>query len=148
MTTPMGERRWPVGTEAKWERVLSLIDAGDCWEWTGYRDTQGYGGIWWDGRQWKAHRFIYTRLVGAIPVGLEPDHLCRNRGCVNPDHIELVTHQVNSLRSPTASSAVNARKTHCPRGHRYDGRLGSGARYCRTCARARAARYYARKKAA
>jgi hypothetical protein len=85
--------------------------------------------------------------MGAVPEGLELDHLCRVRGCVNPKHLEPVTHRENLMRGESWS-AVNARKTHCPEGHPYDETNtyidGKGRRRCRECARAYdLRRYYA-----
>lgn len=80
---------------------------------------------------------------GPIPEGLVIDHLCRNRGCVNPDHLEAVTQRENILRGE-GLAAANARKTHCPKGHPYSGENlyvvpSSGRRQCRICADARRA---------
>ena len=83
-------------------------DLGTCWLWTAYCDRQGYGrfkrGSERDdsARMGLAHRLCYETLVGPMPDGLESDHLCRNRPCVNPDHIEAVTHSTNMKRSPLA----------------------------------------------
>lgn len=81
-------------------RVFSHVDAsGDCWEWTGTRSIGGrYGAVRWEGRMRPAHRVVWEVLVGPIASDLELDHLCRNLGCVNPDHLDPVTHRVNSLR--------------------------------------------------
>ena len=90
------------------------------------------------GKHFLAHRMIYELLVGPIPDGLEIDHLCRNRGCVNPGHMEPVTHRENLMRGDTVAAA-NPAKTHCIRGHPYDDentyRYGSH-RYCRACNKA------------
>ena len=87
-----------------WEAsVWKKVDAsGDCWLWTGYITPLGYGTLTVRrlGRGFKAHRLVYELLVGPIPVGLELDHLCRNTRCVNPDHLEPVTHAENMRRSP------------------------------------------------
>lgn len=82
-----------------------------------------------------AHRFAYSVLVGPIPKGLQIDHLCRNKACVNPAHLEAVTQRVNLLRAPTVVAA-NAAKTHCPAGHAYDAVVvwrGATSRRCRAC---------------
>ncbi len=128
-----------------WPRVEEQSDG--CWLWRGKLDRAGYGqfltGNRKEGnRRWTmAHRWAYDQFVGFVPAGLELDHLCRRRHCVNPDHLEAVTHKVNILRgeSPTA---VNARKTHCPQGHPYSGEnlktlRTRTNRECRTCIKMR-----------
>lgn len=132
--------RWPVATV---ERFFSYVDAtGDCWEWTGGRGTNGYGGFNFvdpatgKHRRRLAHRAAWEILVGLIPPSLVMDHLCRNRACVNPDHLEPVTQRVNNLRG-FSLSAANARKTHCKNGHPLmPGNLWknqNGQRICRAC---------------
>ena len=113
----------------------------DCWEWTAAK-TQGYGTFCLNqtpqGRTGRAHRIAYELLVGPIPPDKQIDHLCRNRACVNPAHLELVTSRTNTLRGE-GRTAHNARKTHCPRGHAYtpENTLVSkgGERFCRECRR-------------
>lgn len=135
------------------ERFWSHVDrTGDCWEWTAYRDRDGYGitnaAAFGTPR---AHRVAYALLIGPIPDGMQLDHLCRNRSCVNPDHLEPVTNRENQRRGVTVSSA-NSVKTHCPRGHALEGdnlipyRLERGMRECRTCATEAARRYRAARK--
>lgn len=125
---------WDTASKRFWNKVDA---SGDCWEWMGAIHKLGYGrfGIT-QGVQWQAHRFAYTELVGPIPEGLHLDHLCRNRSCVNPDHLEPVTAAENTLRAKPGSR--NAAKTHCPRGHAYDDEntiRRNGKRFCRACAR-------------
>lgn len=135
-----------------WAKVRNAA-ALDCWEWTAGRDTGGYGQFSIDGRLRKAHRVAWELLRGDIPDGLELDHLCRNRSCVNPWHLEPVTHQVNAVRglTPILSRARNLAKTHCPKGHPYSGEnlyiTPIGQRHCRTCRSAQAHEAYLRKKA-
>jgi hypothetical protein len=94
-----------------------------CWDWSGTLLGNGYGQYYVGGGQKNrvqvlAHRFAFECCRGAIPEGLCIDHLCRNRGCVNPDHMEPVTRGENVLRG-VGRSAKNARKTHCKRGHEF-----------------------------
>lgn len=122
-------------------RIWSKVDAtGDCWEWTAGKN-QGYGKVTAGKMSRLAHRVVYELLVGPIPPGMDYDHLCRNRGCVNPDHAEIVAPVINTLRG-TSPAARHARATHCLRGHRFDETNtfldNLGRRICRTCKRAHA----------
>ncbi len=117
-----------------WEKVAK-VGADECWLWTGSRSALGYGNFFWEGRKDHAHRYAYAAFVGPIPEGYQLDHLCRNPPCVNPAHLEPVTHRENVLRgvSPTA---VNAAKTHCVHGHQLSGDnlvIYGTRRKCRTC---------------
>lgn len=119
------------------------VSLGDtcCWLWKASRDRDGYGKIKYGGTMRLAHRVIYELLVGAIPEGLQIDHLCRQRGCVNPAHLRPVTWRENQLAPGSrARAAACAAKTQCPRGHPYDSEntyVWRGERYCRACRRPR-----------
>ena len=129
------------GTEARfWSKVDtdgSTVhpDLGKCWLWRASRDRSGYGRFKAATGVVGAHRVAYELLVGPIPDGLTLDHLCRVRHCVNPEHLEPVTHRENTLRG-TGPTAENARKTHCLRGHAL-----THGRRCMTCARNRSKAY-------
>jgi hypothetical protein len=128
-------------------RFWAKVDAsGVCWEWTGWKTQHGYGNFPPSHRSQKqtrrlAHAWAWEYLIGPIPDGMQLDHRCGNTSCVNPDHLEVVTQQENIRRSHNPM-AMNARKTHCPKGHPYDeentrvyARPGSkyASRYCLAC---------------
>lgn len=85
-----------------WNKVQPL--ANGCWEWVAARTRDGYGRYWVNPSHVLAHRWAYEKLTGPIPTGLESDHLCRNRACVNPAHIEPVTRRENLLRGDTVAA--------------------------------------------
>ena len=116
------------------------LDPDECWVWKGTILKKGYGRIMRFGKQLHAHRMVWELLVGPLTSDEVLDHLCRNRACVNPNHLEPVGNKDNVLRGE-GPTAQNARKTHCPQGHPYDEtntyRIRTGGRACRTCARIR-----------
>lgn len=121
-----------------WAKV-DLRGPDECWLWTRGLSSNGYG-LFWDGEAWvRAHRWSYEQARGPIPAGLQIDHLCRTRGCVNPAHLEAVTQHENLLRG-AGTVAQNARKTHCQRGHLFDAantQWSGRHRRCRACERER-----------
>lgn len=123
-------------TERFWAKVDRRRSDG-CWLWTGSKNRGGYGTITVNGHTRAVHRVAYELLVGPIPDGLQLDHLCRVRHCVNPAHLEPVTQRENILRGQ-GLAAANAAKTHCLRGHPFDGSntyVWRGKRFCRACNR-------------
>lgn len=133
-------------------RIYVKITFSDgCWEWkAAVEPTGGYGILNVNGRTRKAHKVVYEILVGSVPEGLELDHLCRNRRCVKPGHLEPVTRRENVARG-VAPSAVNTAKTHCVHGHPFSGDnlilRSDGGRRCRICRRDGNRRMKARRKA-
>ncbi|MER7908276.1 HNH endonuclease signature motif containing protein [Streptomyces sp. NPDC096068] len=121
-----------------WAKITRVTET-QCWHWQGKAMPTGYGHIKFAGREWYTHRVSYELHNGPIPDGLHLDHLCRNRICCNPAHLEAVTCKENIHRSPVAPAAINARKTHCLYGHELTGAnllpRPNGERHCRTCAR-------------
>jgi len=119
--------------ERFWEKVEKT---NSCWNWTASKFKNGYGQFRLGGTMVLAHRFSYELSIEKITKGLEIDHLCRNRKCVNPEHLELVNHHMNLLRGNTIAR-FNAEKTHCPQGHAYTKENiyveSNGSRHCRTC---------------
>ena len=121
-----------------WDKCCTQDESG-CWLWTGARFKAGYAGIRWGGAAKYGHRVAYEVLVGEVPAGLELDHLCRTPACVNPDHLEPVSHRENLARADHSNQGRDhAEKTHCPSGHPYSGDnlyVSRKGRQCKTCIR-------------
>lgn len=112
----------------------------DCWYWSSAVNKFGYGAFWLDGKTVRAHRYSYEMIKGKIPDGLQLDHLCRNRLCVNPEHLEVVSLTENIKRGLTGKiNHHSSKKTHCPKGHEYTEdnikRIKNNNRNCLTCHR-------------
>lgn len=113
------------------ERLARHLEVGDCWEWMGAL-TKGYGSIRLSNpnRHCLVHRWVWEQLVGAIPEGLELDHLCRNRRCCNPDHLEPVTQKTNQERGAMNWTTGPCIRSHLPSERR---RSKGGQTYCKAC---------------
>jgi hypothetical protein len=144
LTTPEGEKLELVHEHVRTmrpylDRLLALTEKGgpgECWEWVGTIDKRsGYGRMRFEGRTHLAHRASYIMHVGPIPDGKYLDHLCRNRSCVNPEHLEPVTPQVNVDRG------AGAKRDECTKGHSLKGEnkgiRSDGRQYCKQCSRDR-----------
>ena len=127
-------------------RIMERVKNVDsCWEWTGSFNHNGYGYISINNKTKRSHRISYELFKGKIPEGLQIHHECRNRKCVNPEHLEAVTCKVNLNRGINAMSL----RTHCPQGHEYTSDNLVKRKYgrdCATCNRVRVlATYYKNK---
>lgn len=132
-----------------------LFDGEPCWEWQMSRIRAGYGQLFVEGKHNYTHRLMYQLCKGPIPEGLQIDHLCRNRACCNPAHLEAVTSGENTKRGVLLENLRS--KTHCKNGHEFTPEntkrhKATGGRYCRICmnagSKARKAKYRAEAKEA
>ena len=100
------------------QRLWAKVEKTDsCWNWIADKDSSGYGRLWYTPKRWLlAHRTAYELTKGTIPQDFTIDHLCRNKRCVNPDHLEAVTHRENVLRG-IGPTAMNHKKEYCKNGH-------------------------------
>lgn len=124
-------------------RFYSKVDKksnneNDCHIWLACKNTYGYGQFWYDKKLVLAHRFIYCHVNNIeLSTSQELDHICKNRACVNPIHLRIVSKSENVL-SGNGITAINARKTHCKRGHEFTPEntfMNGGTRHCKICAK-------------
>lgn len=130
---------WDTDLEARLWAGVEKTDS--CWNWTRSGNGSGYGRMSVAGQRVYVHRLSYVMHKGEIPAGLVIDHLCRNPSCVNPDHLEAVTHRENIQRGDAVTNSFQRRKTHCNQGHPFTSENtyiipSTGARHCRTCRKA------------
>jgi hypothetical protein len=147
----------PKAAEERFDDKYIPVTESGCWLWLAGQNSNGYGKFSINGRRVYAHRYSYERYVGVIPEGLQIDHKCRVRCCVNPSHLEIVTAKENTRRGTLLEVAGKYQllKTHCPHGHPYSGpnlyskkgkKDGSVQRLCRECIRIYDVKVYPRKK--
>lgn len=122
--TPAEQQRF----DEKWTKV------GDCHLWQGPLDKDGYGTFYFRRKNRRAHRVAWYLLHGEVGSEMVINHTCRNRNCVNPQHLQRITATENALKDSSSICYVNSQKTHCPRGHEYDG-VYKNQRICKTCER-------------
>lgn len=146
-----GSAEASVERERRKKKVLQGVminQETQCWQWLRGKTNKGYGAVYFSGVQFSVHSVMYMIYKGRIPDGLDLDHLCRNRSCCNPDHLEAVTRKENLLRGLTIA-ASNFKVSRCPRGHPYSEEntiRRRGGRECRECSRVLAKAYYQARK--
>lgn len=128
-------------------RFMAKVEQTDtCWLWKAWVEKNGYGRFWLDGRQHGAHRIAYELFKGPIPDGLEIDHLCRVKHCVNPEHLEPVTTAENIRRMTRHRTPYQSLRRECPNGHPYEENTATRTegRRCLTCKQEANRAYYER----
>ena|SRR5215468_1943406 len=119
-----------------WPRFVErfVVEDSGCWTWMGWKTEFGYGCVRYKGRDIGAHVLAYLLYKGDLPEGTQIDHLCRNRACVNPDHLEAVSPKVNQQRM---GAERRKRITHCKHGHEFTSENSilkpDGRKQCRIC---------------
>lgn len=120
-------------------KYIAVNSKNGCWVWTGSL-TKGYESFVFcinkKAKTFRAHRVSYSIFKSTDIHGLVIDHICRNRSCVNPDHLRAVSTRENVLENSEGVAATNSKKTHCPKGHEYDQKntvIYNGKRYCNSC---------------
>ena len=144
----------PIAPFLRFEQFID-VQASGCWFWNGFIRSNGYAAFWTGSRKVYAHRYAFEIFIGPIPIGQDIDHLCRNRRCVNPTHLEPVTRLVNLSRGqhPNMQAFVLQQATgKCRSGHELTElnvsyRASNGREVCRICNRARCRAYYYKRKA-
>jgi hypothetical protein len=153
-----GRTVWPGRTDTVWRYAWVMLTTEEarrfeskyevarngCWLWQQPLDRDGYGSFYLRRRNRRAHRVGWFSAHGEIPAGMVIDHSCGNRSCVNPSHLRLQTKRQNALENSRSICAVNARKTHCAKGHPFDRVTPQGSRSCSICERAKHRRLRAR----
>ena len=130
------QRRRRTSLHDRFITKVRVIPCGGCWEWTASLQPTGYGQINSGGdapTMLYAHRVSWELFIGPIPEGMWIDHMCRNRLCVNPQHLRVVTPRQNTIENSRSVPAARAAQTTCSRGHPFDIVRASGARRCSIC---------------
>lgn len=121
-----------------WKKVEKTPE---CWIWKASKNCHGYGKFWTGEREIGAHRFSYFLANGSLDKEKVIDHKCRNRACVNPDHLREVTHRINCIKNSTSPPAINSLMKKCKRGHEFSHRDANGKRACKECMVIRTQKY-------